>query len=60
MATYRFYCLDAYDRITSVETADLPDDAEAIKWGTETANLSCAAAEVWQLARKVCRLHRAG
>jgi hypothetical protein len=60
MATYRCYFFDAYGRIVGVETGDLPGDAEAIKWGADlmTGERPCAAVELWQLTRKVCRLER--
>jgi hypothetical protein len=61
MASYRCYFFDADDRIISVDSTDLPDDEAAIKWGAAllTADRPCAAIEVWQLARRVCRLQRA-
>jgi hypothetical protein len=48
-----------YNEVTA--STDLPDDEAAIKWGAAllTADRPCAAIEVWQLARRVCRLQRA-
>lgn len=60
MADYRCFCLDAKDEIVRVETVPLPGDEDAMRWGEEvlTATTTCAAIEVWDFARRVCRLER--
>jgi hypothetical protein len=61
MASYRCYLFDVDDHILSVDSTDLPDDDAAIRWGAAllVADRPCVAIEVWQLARRVCRLQRA-
>jgi hypothetical protein len=60
MADYRCFCLDAQDEIMRVETVPLPDDEDAKRWGEVvlTENKTCTAIEVWDFARRVCRLER--
>jgi hypothetical protein len=61
MATYRCYGFDTDDKIISVESTDLPNDAAAITWASARDRRDSApsvAVEVWELGRMVIRLNR--
>jgi hypothetical protein len=62
MAVYRCYQFNPDGRIIGVEISDQPDDDAAALWGAglldRNPDPACQAVEVWQLARRICRLER--
>jgi hypothetical protein len=57
VASYRCLCFAAGGKIVAVDVSDQPDDEAASRWGAALLDRDtrCAAVEVWQLARRVCR-----
>jgi hypothetical protein len=60
MALYSCICFAPDGRLIVAVASDQPDDEAARAWGAELleGNPRCHTIEIWQAARRVCRIER--